>query len=509
MDLVSTDSAGPVEPADRTLLPDQVQPDHSLSDQSFADQAPLDQTSLDQAAEVRSLRRQVQRERARRQAAENLGERATRDLYESVRQLRSAQAELLERADRSRVVNELARSLRQDHDSARVVTRAAEAVGTTIGVDRCDVLLVDPRPGTAAAGSWTAPSASLMPTALTYAELPDRLKALMYSAGSRVVPVEIEDVSTDRRLDPDAAHDIGRLLGVRAVAAVPIAVGHQLMGWILLQSVSPRTWQSRELAICDGLSHDLVATLVQVRAFEQQRESVRRLEELDAAKDAFVSTVSHELRTPLTSIVGYLELMADGGMGEVSGDVSVGLAIIQRNVVRLRSLVEDLLTLSAYDGARGPRQGRPVDLAAIVAETLQSMRPTIAAVGLDVDLHLDPRLGDVLGDVMDFERVISNLLNNAVKFTHPGGRITVRLNQQRQMAVLVVSDTGIGIPDDEQDRLFSRFFRSTLAIEDEIQGTGLGLSLVRAVVESYGGTVGVDSEVGVGSTFTVRLPLSH
>ena len=110
----------------------------------------------DPIAEVRLLRRQVQRERARRQAAESLGERVTRDLYESVRQLRSAQSELLERADRSRVVNDLARSLRHDHDTGRLLHRAAEAVGRTISVDRAAVLLVDPQPGTTGAGSWTS-----------------------------------------------------------------------------------------------------------------------------------------------------------------------------------------------------------------------------------------------------------------------------------------------------------------------------------------------------------------
>ena len=119
----------------------------------------------DPIAEVRLLRRQVQRERARRQAAESLGERATRDLYESVRQLRSAQSELLERADRTRVVNELARSLRQDHDTGRLLQRAAEAVGRTISVDRCDVLLVDPQPGTTGAGAWTSETCTALPRA--------------------------------------------------------------------------------------------------------------------------------------------------------------------------------------------------------------------------------------------------------------------------------------------------------------------------------------------------------
>jgi two-component system phosphate regulon sensor histidine kinase PhoR len=468
----------------------------------------IDTEFSDPIAEVRLLRRQVQRERARRQAAESLGERVTRDLYESVRQLRSAQSELLERADRSRVVNELARSLRHDHDTGRLLQRAAEAVGRTISVDRASVLLVDPQPGTTGAGAWTSETCTELPRPVSFAELPVRLRTLLSAASASIVPVEIEDVTTDRRFDADSADKVDRLIGARSMIAVPVAVANQVTGWMLLQSVAARSWEQREIAICEGLSHDLVATLVQVQAFEQQRESVRRLQELDEAKDAFVSTVSHELRTPLTSIVGYLELMADGGMGDLSDEVSAGLSIIERNVIRLRSLVEDLLTLSAYDGSRGPREGRPVDLAAIVVECLQSMRPTIANAGLEVDLELDPTLGDVMGDVMDFERVMSNLLNNAIKFTQPGGRITVRLTQQRQMAVLVVSDTGIGIPDDEQERLFSRFFRSSLAIADEIQGTGLGLSLVQAVVDSYGGTIGVDSEVGKGTSFTVRLPLS-
>ena len=172
--------------------------------------------------------------------------------------------------------------------------------------------------------------------------------------------------STTPASTPAGAGEILDSLGVRALAAVPVAVGDEVVGWLLLQSVEPRGWQSREFAIGQGISHDLVVSLMQVQAFEQQRESVRRLEELDRAKDAFISTVSHELRTPLTSIVGYLELINDGGMGPIDGGLSATMGIIERNVGRLRSLVEDLLTLSAYDSEQVRLDLTRVDLSDLV-----------------------------------------------------------------------------------------------------------------------------------------------
>ncbi|MCW2712483.1 MAG: hypothetical protein JWP24_2677, partial [Marmoricola sp.] len=309
--------------------------------------------AADAVAEVRRLRRQLARERARRRAAESLGERATADLYDWVRELRSAHVELIERADQARVVNELARALRQDVDSAQLVNRAAESVGRATAVDRCEVLLVDADLYSAVQGTWaSSPEHAALPHPRSFVELPEALTTMLFDAAQRMHPLQVEDVQEDPRLQPEGAAEILEALGVRALAAVPIAVGDEVVGWLLLQSVTPRTWQAREIAICEGLSHDLVSSLIQVHAFEQQRESVRRLEELDRAKDAFISTVSHELRTPLTSIVGYLEMLAEGGLGRLDDGVSRGVAIIERNVERLRDLVEDLLTLSAYDAAQ-------------------------------------------------------------------------------------------------------------------------------------------------------------
>ncbi|MEO7350910.1 MAG: GAF domain-containing sensor histidine kinase [Marmoricola sp.] len=463
--------------------------------------------SADPIAEVRRLRRQLARERARRQAAESIGERATTDLYDSVRELRTAQVELLERADQTRVVNELARALRHDFDSSPLVNRAAESVGRATAVDRCDVLLVDEHLYSAVQGSWSSsPDTALLPRPRSFIDLPEALTSLLLEAAQRLAPLQIEHIDEDPRLEPVGAAEIFESIGVRALAAVPIAVGDEVVGWLLLQSVVPRAWQPREIAICDGLSHDLVSSLVQVHAFEQQRESVRRLEELDRAKDAFISTVSHELRTPLTSIVGYLEMLSEGGLGPLEDGVFQGVAIIERNVVRLRELVEDLLTLSAYDEAQVHLDLLPTDLAAVVEECHQMLVPAIDARKLEVVLVIEPGLPPALADPAQIERVVLNLLSNATKFSHDGERITIRLSADGPHVVLSISDTGIGIPASEQERLFSRFFRSSLAMAGEIQGSGLGLTLVQSVVEWHDGTVEIDSVEGEGTTVTVRLP---
>jgi signal transduction histidine kinase len=337
-------------------------------------------------------------------------------------------------------------------------------------------------------------------------ELPEALTSLFREATRQLAPLRIERLDRDPRLDAASAAEITAVLGVRALAGVPMVVGEQVVGWLVLQSVQPRAWQPRDMALCQGFSHDLVSSLIQVQAFEQQRESVRRLEDLDRAKDAFISTVSHELRTPLTSIVGYLELLAEGGMGPLEDGVAAGVAKIERNVGRLRGLVEDLLTLSAYDAAQVSLDLRPTDLAAVLADCHQALVPAMDAKRLELVFTAEPDLPFAMVDRTQIERVVLNLLSNAVKFSHDGGVVTLGLRSDGTDVVLTVGDTGIGIPAEEQELLFTRFFRSSLAMADEIQGTGLGLSLVQTVVEWHDGTVAVESVEAEGTTVTVRLP---
>ena len=459
-------------------------------------------TAVGPPDELALLRRQLEREKARRIAAENIGEQATADLFETVQELRAVQTEILEKSDRARVINDLAREMRQELDSERLLTRAVKAVGEATGVDRCQVHVVHP---IVRAADWAPASSSLPdPTPLTW--YPIALLQLLQAAESERRGLEVHDVEADDRLDEKGAEEIVRLMGVRALVASPMWVGTHLVGWLVLESATARTWRERELAICAGLATDLGATLLQVHAYEQQRESMRRLQELDRAKDAFISNVSHELRTPLTSISGYLELISEGDLGPLSRGMGQAIDVVSRNTVRLRVLVEDLLTLSAYDSSGVRLERTTVDVTGLLHECHGALLPTLTRRRLDVELDPAPDLRSIRADRTQLERIVLNLLSNAVKFTEDGGRVRVTAGNSPSGVVLTVSDTGIGIPADEQERIFSRFFRSSLSMTAEIQGTGLGLALTKTLVEQHGGTITVDSTEGVGTTVTVLLP---
>lgn len=235
-------------------------------------------------------------------------------------------------------------------------------------------------------------------------------------------------------------------------------------------------------------------------------DRVEELRALDRTRDDFVHNVSHELRTPLTSIAGYLEMVADGSYGDVPAGVERAVAVALRNTDRLRTLVEDLLTFSAYDAAGVALERATVDLAAVAEQCRRASLPLLDGRRLEVQLHAAPDLRPIEADPSQIGRVVTNLLSNAVKFTPDGGRVTLEVGNREDGVELVVSDTGVGIPAAEQSRLFERFFRSSLSVAAETQGTGLGLALTRTIVEMHHGTVTITSTEGAGTRVTVTLP---
>jgi len=321
-------------------------------------------------------------------------------------------------------------------------------------------------------------------------------------------PIGVIGVDQDYKLVAVGTGDAATRLGV--ILAIALLLLYMALFPImnrLTRQLAARNKRLRELAEERG------------RLFEAERgaraeaESVQRLlaeqndqlRELDRLKDEFVSLVSHELRTPLTSIRGYVELLLEEE-GQLDDDQRRFLEIVNRNSERLLALVADLLFLAQIDaGKPGIELGR-VDLNRIVEECIEASSPVADSKGIDLSLQAR-RLPKLEGDPARLAQVLDNLVSNALKFTPSGGSVELRLRAEDGQAVLEVQDTGLGIPEEEQGQLFERFFRSSSSTEAAIPGTGLGLTITKAIVERHGGTIEVESAPNAGTTVRVRLPL--
>ncbi|MBO0771790.1 MAG: hypothetical protein J2P35_10080 [Actinobacteria bacterium] len=239
---------------------------------------------------------------------------------------------------------------------------------------------------------------------------------------------------------------------------------------------------------------------------EQLSRQNERLRELDHMKDEFVALVSHELRTPLTSIVGYLELLTEEDADRLSRQQRRFTTVMHRNARRLLNLVGDLLFLGGLQRGELDLSDSRVDLPGLVQRSIEAARPDAASKQIVVSISA-AAVPPVPGDEGRLEQLIGNLVSNAIKFTPPGGRVTVTMQAVGDFAVMTVTDTGIGIPEADLPHIFERFYRSAGVTRRAIQGSGLGLTISKAIVDAHGGTISAESEPGRGTTFRVRLPL--
>jgi signal transduction histidine kinase len=254
-----------------------------------------------------------------------------------------------------------------------------------------------------------------------------------------------------------------------------------------------------------------VASALNVLAEENERARavehaiIEQLRALDSVKSDFVSNVSHELRTPLTSIRGYVEILEDELGDRLTDDEEEMLGAAKRNVRRLSELIEDLLTLSRAESRGTDLQ--QVDLVPLLADVVDDVGVSASQRGVQVllDRPTEPVL--VLADASQVSRAVTNLLTNAVKYSHGAPTVEVHLSVAGTDALVEVRDHGIGIPAGEMADLGSRFYRATNAVDLGITGTGLGLRIVQAILENHSGSLEIESEHGVGTTARMRLPL--
>ena len=323
----------------------------------------------------------------------------------------------------------------------------------------------------------------------------------------------------DTQSEPLTSDSVFSQIGARAIIGAPIIrngrwhaglyVNHaNVRHWAthevaLIRDVADQTWDAVERARARAALHESEARLQQLYAQEQAARA--QAEEASRLKDDFLATVSHELRTPLTAFLGYSQMLQRRKYDEAYVGRTVGKLV--QSAKSQAQIIEDLLDVSRIVSGKMRIEAQSIDLVPVIYAALDTVRPAVEAKGLHLQIDLSPDAGTIIGDPNRLQQVVWNLLSNAAKFTPAGGSIQVRLERNAHDAQLTVSDTGPGISAAFLPYVFDRFRQADSASNRAHGGLGLGLSIVRHLVELHGGTVQVAS-AGAGTTFTVRLPLA-
>jgi GAF domain-containing protein/class 3 adenylate cyclase/two-component SAPR family response regulator len=312
-------------------------------------------------------------------------------------------------------------------------------------------------------------------------------------------PVVINDLSQHSEMN---ILDLPLRSPARALLVVPLLYNGKIIGSISLRQMRhPRHWQTAEIELAQAVAAQAAIAVQQSRLYQTTRQQAEQLLELDRQKTEFFQNVSHEFRTPLTLTIGPLESAVAQGQG-LSLDQSV---IALRNSRRLLRLVNQLLDLQRLDAGRMQPQFRPCQLLETVSQVVDSFRPYCEKKQISLQTVLQD-CPTVYLDLEKFDKVLYNLLSNAIKFTETGGSIEILLRPEGQHCQVQIRDTGVGIRQDQLPYLFERFHQADGSASRSHEGSGLGLALVKELVELHGGRVMVDSVYGRGTTFTLWLP---
>ncbi len=284
--------------------------------------------------------------------------------------------------------------------------------------------------------------------------------------------------------------------------AVPIRQDGRPIGLITLETQHANEIGREDVAFVERLADRAAVAIKNARLYEE-------IQAANQAKSEFVSLVAHELRVPMTSIKGYTDLMNSGMAGPLSDMQKEFLTVIKRNLERMSSLIRDLSDINRIESGRMKFDFQDFALPDVVNDVLGSLRERIEARNQTLTVEMPAGLTAVHADSTRIAQVLANLVSNANKYTPDGGQIMVRVEQGERVTAVTVQDNGIGISQEDQAQLFTQFFRSDDQLVREQQGWGLGLSIVRKMVEAQNGEISFESELGKGSTFTFTIPLAN
>lgn len=324
----------------------------------------------------------------------------------------------------------------------------------------------------------------------------------------------------------DQHHPLRRLLrSYHVEVAAPLVRADDIIGFLLVGAHKTRPYSHRRIQHIKRIADKLTAAIQNARAVQQikdlnanleqridaatkeLRASNAQLQKLDEAKDEFISMASHQLRTPLTSIKGYISMLMEGDVGKVSDEQKHLLQEAFVSSERMVRLIGDFLNVSRLQTGKFIIEKHPVDVAQIVQRELEVLEPNASSRGLAFIYQKPKKLPFLLLDENKFQQVIMNFADNAIYYSKEKAAIKVSLKVVGGSVEFTVKDNGIGVPVEQQDQLFNKFFRATNARQQRPDGTGVGLFLAKKVIDAHGGEIIFSSKENKGSTFGFRLPI--
>jgi signal transduction histidine kinase len=481
--------------------------DSSLSDVGVA--APvLALVDLDSPAEVKAVEHAGVRDCiAKPPAAKELVHRAT-----ALINLVSRRAESRHEAETLRErLRQVSATLRGTNDPQQIADFVVTGFGETFGADRVVLATFQDDRVPLITAQWHRPG--LAPLAEALIAPAEETRAAADLLWSRAEPLTANGAAVPGSTDGTELPAELAALDAAAYVAVPMGDGSSSLGiiWMALLD-SPREWSRAELGLIQHVAGNAAHGLIQSHLITSQQQVLKQLRQLDKAKTDFLATVNHELRTPLTSIMAYLDMIQENTSDPVSTEVHQMLDIVVRNTERLRLLIEDMLSVSRNGHELSPLQLTPVRLARTLKIVTAALTPLAKLQNVSIVLAPTAEDLDIMADEVQLQQVFTNLVSNAIKFTPGGGRIDVGSVSETEAdgtrwAAVRVSDTGMGISDDELAHVFTRFYRASNAMSGAVPGTGLGLAITQDIVDRHRGRIEVASQLGVGTTVTVKLPL--
>jgi PAS domain S-box-containing protein len=416
---------------------------------------------------------------------------------------REAENELRRRERESTMLAELTQRMNARLDLDRILLAVCESARELCRADGATIALPSP----------DNPEAMTLRQRVARNPVPIPTEPIVrgHGLGGRVMelgrPLRTDDYPSDPAIAPDYAA-IGDRLGSRSVMVVPIRVDDRVDGLLYVANTTRQPFSDRDEAMLVRLADHAAFAIRNARLLAREQDARAVSEAANRAKDDFLATLSHELRTPLTSMLGWVRMLRGARLD--AEQTARALETIERNTRLQAKLIDDLLDISRIIAGKIKVEQQRVDLGTVVAEAVQSLRREAEVNGLELDVTLAPDAAPVLGDAVRLQQVVANLVSNAIKFTPAGGRITVALETAGSAVRLTIRDTGVGIAPDLLPNVFDRFLQGDASRTRGRGGLGLGLAIVRHLVELHGGVITADSAgAGCGATFTVTLPTAR